>query len=142
MTDQEIIDAYKARQLEATELNRKIHEAKFLGENSKRASLARRLAEIQALLTAEKEEFKAAKQRIHLANLPCTKTTETIVLTIHHPKKGYRRMATQGTPVWETTLMLAEEAPEWGVISYFSIPEGEDIPEQWYDLPIKSGEQK
>jgi hypothetical protein len=135
MTDQEIIDAYKANQREASELNLKIHEAKHSGENSKRASLARRLAEIQAILTTEKEEFTEAKQRIHAAKLPGTKKVETTVLTIHHSKTGYRRLATLGIPVWETVLMLAEEAPEWGVISYVFVPESEEIPEQWYDLP-------
>ena len=135
MTDQEIIEEYKAKQLEASELNLQIREAKHSGDNGRRASLARRMANVQASLTAEKEEFTAAKQRIHGSKLPGTKKDETTVLTIHHPKKGYRRLATHGIPVWETTLMLAEEAPEWGVISYVFVPESEDIHETWFDLP-------
>lgn len=132
MNDREIIDNYKAKQKEATELNLAIHEAKRVKDEQIRKGLARELASLQAWLAEARDDYKAAVQR----GIELVKDKQTLILTIHHPKKGYRRLATPpNTPAWDAVLALAEDAPEWGVISYVSVPDSEDIPEDWYDLP-------
>lgn len=136
MTDTEIIEHHQALQQEASELNQLIVEAKSKGDHKTKVNLVRRLAEAQKELSAGKVEFNAAKQRIHQLTISkATVKTEYTLFTIHHPKRGYRRLATAGSPMWETVLMLAEERPEWGVVSHVFVPDSEEIPETWFDLP-------
>jgi hypothetical protein len=138
-SDDHVIAAYKEMKGRAVALNAELILAKAQGGTHAQRDKSLELAETQIALNRLRPAYDAARARVHEAKMSkqeAQKVEKLLLFTIHHPVKGYRRLAAPGEP-YETILLLAEERPEWGVTSYAAVPADEHMPDEWFELPVK-----